>query len=214
MDQITYTDTSGALRTIAFISLELRHSSKATPTDSPVEDGADITDHVRPELREVTFKAHVSNHGATETTNVNGATSSAGSADLPSGGKATVIKWSGAFDRPKSVYDELEALRSARLTCAIITQLVTYDVMVITSISAPIRGVDAIEFEIQARELRIVQTSTAAAQRTAQTRGQRTMTAGQIQASVDSILQQSGIPPATPPSRTQNTSALNALLGG
>jgi hypothetical protein len=150
----------------------------------------------------------VSNHNAAETTNVGGATAAPASADLPSGAKATVTKWSGAFDRPKSVYDELEALRVARLTCAIITQLVTYDVMVITSISAPIRAVDAIEFEIQARELRIVQTQTGAAQRTSQVRGQGRANIGQLTANVVNIQQTLAafIPPAAP-SRTQSTLA-------
>lgn len=201
MDQISYTDASGTLRTIDLLSLELRHTSKATPTDSPVEDGADITDHVRAELRELSFKAHVSNHNPRETTNVNGATSSSSSADLPSGAKATVTKWSTAFDRPKSVYDEIEALRVARLTCAIITQLVTYDVMVITSVSAPVKAVDAIEFEIQARELRIVQTQTGAAVRTAQPRGRRTANAG-TQAAAANFAVAAAPPPADPPRRT------------
>lgn len=204
MDQISYTDSSGTLRTIDLLSLELKHTSKATPTDSPVEDGADITDHVRPELRELAFKVHVSNHNATETTNVNGATAAPASADLPSGGKATITKWSGAFDRPKSVYDELEALRTGRLTCAIITQLVTYDVMVITSISAPVRAVDAIEFEIQARELRIVQTQTAAAQRTAQVRGQQRASTGTATGASFGTVTGLSAPPA-PPTRTVST---------
>jgi hypothetical protein len=211
MDQISYTDASGTLRTIDLLSLELRHISKATPTDSPVEDGADITDHVRPELRECTFKAHVSNHNVAETTNVNGATAAPASADLPSGAKATVVKWSGAFDRPKSVYDELETLRLARLTCSIITQLVTYDVMVITSITAPVKAVDAIEFEIQARELRIVQTQTAAAQRTSQVRGQSRANVGQLTASGGSFATVAAL--STPPSRSQSTSTLGGLLG-
>lgn len=208
MDQISYTDTSGTLRTIDLLSLELRHTSKATPTDSPVEDGADITDHVRAELRELTFKAHVSNHNASETSNVNGATSSTSSADLPSGGKATVTKWSTAFDRPKSVYDELEALRVSRSTCSIITQLVTYDVMVITSISAPVKGVDAIEFELSARELRIVQTQTGAAVRTAQPRGRRTANAGAQGGAA--FLQPATPVPTAPPQR--QTSTFRSLL--
>lgn len=211
--QIIYEDDAGTLRTIDLMELSEKHGASVEPTDSPVEDGSAVTDGVRVELDTYSCKVFVTNAGLTETTNVNGATRGSTSVDLPSGAKVSVGTWSTAYDRPKSVYDEILALQKSRRRCSIVTALRVYDEMVLTSMSAPVDAYEAIEFELAAREVRVVQTQSAAAVATPrQTRAQQTMTAGQIQASVDQTLANAGIPPPAAP--TRQTSVLSSILGG
>ena len=59
---ITYTDQSGALRIITFdCTVRVLHNGTAVVTEKPVDEGANISDHIRAENRRVTLEVEVTN---------------------------------------------------------------------------------------------------------------------------------------------------------
>lgn len=119
-------------------SVSQSHSRTANVTSHPVEEGADVVDHVRSEP---------------VTLSITGILSA-----TPLG--AETDPWSG---RETDGWAVLEDVIQARQPVTIITSLRSYDNMVLTSLSTVReRGVRAIHPQIEAREIRIVQAATTA----------------------------------------------------
>lgn len=178
MIQIIYPAASGTLQTIELVDLSQSHDMSALPTDSPVERGVTISDHLRPELDRISIKAFVSNT-PTRADSVNAAVSPsrAGSVSLGSG-SATVLTFDNDFDLVQSVYDQLLYIKNTSTLCAIVTDKRRFESMAIISVSFPFDYTDAAEVSIEAREVRVVETQTAAAPRPTVIRGNPRTNAG------------------------------------
>lgn len=178
MIDILYTDASGAVRSISVIDVSETHLGTAEPTDSPVEDGVDITDHIRPKQREFSAQCFVSNTLIEAApTQMDGATETTESIKTPTGA-LSVVAFSGEIRRAKLVYDEIEALRTSGRVCTIVTGLRRYENMCITSASFPVDNTDGILFDLAAREVRIVTTQRSGTPRPRDVRGHRSTNGG------------------------------------
>jgi len=152
----------------------------AEVTTDPVEKGAAITDHVIPNPDTWTIQGFVSNHPL-ERSNTPGVVGQAIPVELPTpspragnvvgelydqitGGpkpvSATVLGWSGAFDRPRTVFEELRRIVREGVIVRIVTGFREYPSMVIRELS-PTRDAstgNALAFSASAVEVRLVET--------------------------------------------------------
>lgn len=217
MITIFYTGTDGATRSVRLLDISRTHESTSTPTDHPVEDGADVTDHIKLEPDKLAVEAFVSNSlYQADTTNMDGARETPTAIDLPGGKSATVVGFSSTFNRVSSVYEELRNMQAARTVCVVQTPLRRHSDMCLTRLSAPVTNSDGIRFSLELRYIRLVQTETASVPVPRNVRGNAAANAGQqvrqvteaLAAITTNLQQQAGVPAR--PSR----SALRALLGG
>lgn len=110
---------AGARVVFEFDAVErLQLEAAAEVTEHPVEQGANIADHVRPTNRTLRLEAWVTDTPVTApTTAMDGATAAVGPTTLrlTSGGTvtATVLQLSTAVDRKRLAYATLEGLRTA-----------------------------------------------------------------------------------------------------
>lgn len=168
MVEITFEEPegSGQLQSIQFDAVVRdTHESTATVTEHPVEQGANISDHVRADLDSIVLEAIVSNFPITQPpTQADGASSSVSDVDLTDRdgneiGKARVLVFDGEFDRVRSVYDELRRLKDTGTIIGIITSLREYDSMILRAIN-PSRDVasgNMLTVKVEATQIRIVE---------------------------------------------------------
>lgn len=160
---ITWTDDSGAAQTLELdVDLQESHDLASDITEHPVEEGADVTDHVRPRLRRVTIEGYVSdtpwitNPGVAEQAEFKslelqlppkpqqislsaglaagiGAISDALFGPAPPL-KATILTLDDVKSRKRAVYDALEDVRLNARLCRVITSLHEYDNMLIEQV--------------------------------------------------------------------------------
>ena len=127
-----------------------RYVSDASATEHPVELGADISDHVKIGLRQVTIEAVVSAHpGPSSAANV--------TLDPPYGFR----DWeNAAADRPNSVRQQLEQLKASGTEVEIETPVGLYESMLILGVeeSRTADSGDGLRATITAREFRRVAT--------------------------------------------------------
>lgn len=121
-------------------SLAETHAGDVEVTDHPVEQGANISDHLRPKPRTLSVHGFISN-----TPVIDGAKVTA--PFLP--------------DQPGPAQEAYAALRDARLSgrlVQVVTSLETYENMAITGISVPRDHAtsQALEFTINFKEVRVV----------------------------------------------------------
>lgn len=157
---------SGQFQLISFDAVVRdSHESTATVTEHPVEQGANISDHVRPDLDRVVLEAIVSNTPITQpVSQADGATGAPGDVDLINRdgdtiGAARVLLFDGEFDRVRSVYDELRRLKDTGTVVDIITSLREYDSMIIRAVN-PQRDASSgslLRIQIEATQIRIVE---------------------------------------------------------
>lgn len=123
------------------VAVREEHGFDNEITEHPVEQGADIVDHVR--ARPVTLMIE----GVVSDTPVQDAVRAARTAALPS----------------REALDRLLALRNARLPVSIITSIRAYDNMVIESLVIPRDATtgDALGFTARFRQIRVVTTERA-----------------------------------------------------
>lgn len=119
------------------------HNLKSTVTKHPVEEGVDVSDHVRAEPRELTLGTGVVS-------------------DTPIGLVATDPSRTGVADGAKisqDAYSRLEAIWTAREPVSIVTSLKKYDNMILDDLSIPREHKDAgaLVFTAHFIEVRIVQ---------------------------------------------------------
>jgi len=126
------------------------HSGTSTTTDHPVENGSDITDHVREEPDTLTMNVIVSNHPIVLLNSLLGTPASTG------GDNKT---------RAEDAYDFLRDLKKTKKAVGIKTTLRTYEDMQITAISV---GRDSgrgniVDMTLSFRKIIIAETETVAA---------------------------------------------------
>lgn len=168
---IAYEEIDGSTSSISFDAVVREvHREAAAVTEHAVEDGANVADHVRPELDRLTLEVYVSNtplraHGD----HMSGATGAIRSVDLSpygaDGGRSTALQWSGEFDRRKAVYDELGRLRRQGGVVRVVTELREYERMVIVSLETAreVQTADALVATVELTQVRIVQAATTSA---------------------------------------------------
>lgn len=93
---------------------------------------------------------------------------------------ATVLQFSGTFDRVRAVYEELLNLSRNGTLVQIVTGIRTYENMAIVSVSAPRDAAhgNAIVFSLNAVQVRLAETQTVAAPEPEETRGRRNVARG------------------------------------
>lgn len=176
------------------------HAAPTTVTQHPVEKGATISDHVRPEQERVTIQALVTNtpikgpptqnKGATErqlTRQVRGEMRIRG-IPVPVIRGASVLDFTAEMDRPADVWAELRDIRDNARLISIDNGLHRYDDMVIDGLTVPREAGsrrDALTFSISAVKLRIVDSREVKSQKT-QTAKKRTDKGHQGTKTVDS----------------------------
>jgi hypothetical protein len=154
--QIAYLLASGQPATITpDACVEEAHNSSADVTEDAVEVGAPVSDHVRQKPEELTLDIVISNSPIEQPV------------DQLTGQKqqATVLTFSGNFDRVGVVHDELIRLKNEGVLLTITTSLRTYDNMVLRSINANrnARLAHTLTAQLGFKQVRIAQTQTAPA---------------------------------------------------
>lgn len=157
--QQAYILADGILATVTFdVSENETHKSTAKVTDHPIEEGANISDHVvvGPDL--LTLVAWVSN------------TPIANEAEL------AVL----SPQRAEEAYETLRLMKNAGTTCKVLTTLRAYTSMVITSISVPRNAPlgDAINVTVELQEIRTATSETIAAAAPRDARGSKSVDEG------------------------------------
>lgn len=126
---------------------EQEYSGDVETTDNPVEDGADVTDHAREKPETFTATAIVSSVPVDESQrNARGAFER-----FASGGYA------------RSVYQQMQRMKSERKLHTIVTPLRRYSNMLLTNLGVPTRANlgDAVQFKIAFKQIRVVESGTA-----------------------------------------------------
>lgn len=121
--------TGGAVLTFD-ASIEEQHSKAATLTDHPIEDGSDVTDHVRQQPDSIRMVGEISNHPLSRILTVNTG---------PDGSQRFGVINTGddPRDRVTVAWTQLIYLIENAIPVTIVTTLWTYEDMVITSIDVP-----------------------------------------------------------------------------
>ena len=216
MIEVIITDDASVPSSIVLLDLAQTHSGKATPTDSNIERGSDVTDHIKVDLRPFTATCFVGNSMLeAAASGMDGATDATIAVDA--GSQAfTVNGISAPTDRVRLVYRRLMDILEAGKLVTIVTDLDRYESMALTDLSFPVENKDGISFELSARQVRIAETRSAAAPVPAQVRGHRTRNAGVTPiVGVPPMLAwpQGGNPPETVPTRSAALEGLSALFG-
>jgi hypothetical protein len=204
MVSITFTTPGGLTEEIVLdATVRQVHRASATITEHPVEEGSNISDHIRPDLDAIRVEAVITNtpivqpgsnmDGVTSEVapieldvpspptrfNVSGLLNAAVQAFSPKVNKAEVLQFSGPFDRIRSVYESFLSMRDNGTVVRVLTTLREYESMVIQSVEVPKDDPsDSINLNIEARQIRIVQTDTVQAPEPTQPRGRRQVSAG------------------------------------
>ncbi len=118
------------------------HTFDSDVTEHPVEEGADITDHVRARPIEVSIQGIVSDTPIGRTA-FNRGFDPSGELQMP------VLPSDVAFSN-------LLAIRDAREPITITTSLKTFERMILTSLTVPATGGDALEFTARFRQIELV----------------------------------------------------------
>ena len=163
------------------------HRASATVTEHAVETGAKITDHVRPDNDRVSLRFVVSNTPlrspdpsveraqpspvellvSSPPRREPGADGGLAGPVLPSEPReirAMVVQWPERFDRIRQVHGELLAIRTEGVLLSIITSLRTYENMAVQAlnVSRSSQSGSALEFTLDAMQVRVVSSATAA----------------------------------------------------
>lgn len=125
-----------------------QHAGEVEITEHPVEDGSAIADHARPKAMMLTLEGIVTNTPITPE-------------QAQRAGLDGVVGH--AAGRYQTVWQQMMALKDAATLLTIVTNLCTYDNMVIQSLTAPRDRTtgDALRFTMQLKQIRIVKNKTA-----------------------------------------------------
>lgn len=152
------------------------HGGAVAVTEHPVEKGANIADHARPEQEKLTFEALVTNtplrlpatqnKSATErqaTRELVGTRRIRG-VPVPYAEAVGVLDFSAEMDRPKDVWTELRDVKdNARLLTIDIGNMRTYSDMLIDNLTVPRAAGDKgdkLKFTVSCRKIQIVESRT------------------------------------------------------
>lgn len=161
---VTWTDDNGAQASLELdVDTQESHELVSDITEHPVEEGADVTDHVRPRLRRVTIEGFVSdtpllgNPGVADvaefksfelqipekptlislSAGLQAGISAIGDAlfGAPAPPKVTMLTLDDVKSRKRAIYDALEDVRINARICRVITSLHEYDNMLIEQVT-------------------------------------------------------------------------------
>lgn len=194
--EVSYS-AGGSLISIAFdATIREQHISTSIVTEHPVEKGANVSDHVRPELDKLSVDVFVTNTPIhLPTTNMAGVGGRVSPLDLtvpvknqlpiavPGVGailagagvldstitqRVQVLQFDSEFDRVRDIYDALRTLEESATLVSVFTSLREYDNMIIKSLSAPrtVQDGNAITFTFEAQAIRFVETKRVPAPKT------------------------------------------------
>lgn len=157
------------------------HESTATITEHPVEEGANISDHVRKDLDRVSLEVIVSNTPiVAPKDHTDGVVGDIKSVQLtgPNGenlARAQVLVFDGGLGRVRSVYEELLDLMARGVRVTLITSLREYEGMAISAVS-PVREAktgDSLTAGVDLQQMIVVSSEIVAAPEPRETRGNR-----------------------------------------
>ena len=180
MTELSWTLPSGAIQSLVIdATVREGHEAGADVTSHPIEQGADVSDHVRPHLDSLTLEVVVSNHPITlPTTQMDGVGGRVQSTELLRGNvvlaKANVLVFDDEFDRVQTVYQTLLDLKDAGTVLQIFTSLRDYDSMLLKRVS-PTRTAEngnALVAILEAQQVKIVQSEIVDAPEPEETRGE------------------------------------------
>lgn len=127
------------------------HDSDCTATDNPVEEGADVTDHVTIEPKRLSIEGVITDTPI-----------SFGVVSAVEGAVRTVGRLFGMGTRSKNAYDKLVALQATRKPFTVVTGLKVYKNMILEKLSVP-RTCDtgnSIHFTANMKEIIIARSQT------------------------------------------------------
>ena len=174
-------EDSGQLQLMDFDAvIRDTHESSATVTEHPVEEGANISDHIRKDLDRLTLEIVVSNTPIrvpkTLLSGISGRVQAVDITDPNSGvvlATANLLKFDGELDRVRTVYEEVLRLMNSGTLLSVFTSLRDYENMVIRR-AAPVRVAasgNALVMTIDLTEISIAESEIVDAPRAAETRG-------------------------------------------
>lgn len=138
------------------------HEDTAEVTEHAVERGSAIADHVRPLPQAITLEGELSNHPVqVPATQMSGVTGSVQSTPLGNTKQsASVLRFSGPFDRVAVVNNLIQSLVKNATLVRIITSLGTYEDFAIVRFRVDRDGASGnnLPFTIDAKHVRIVET--------------------------------------------------------
>lgn len=142
----------------------LGFESTAEVTEHPVETGAAIADHIRPLNGTFSVEGVVTNHPIIlPATQMNGVTLAPGTVTLPDGSRATVQRWSAAFDRVRACDEVLRGLVEGGVRVTLTTALRTVDSLAVARYRAERNGEtgESIKVTLELRKVRLATTARA-----------------------------------------------------
>lgn len=135
----------------------------AEVTEHPVEDGAPVSDHIRPTNGTITIEAVITNAPViVPETQMRGATRAPGNT-VVGGETVTALRWSGPFDRVRECHALLDALVAARVLVTLTTSLTVLDNLVLTryKVGRSATSGDSLPITLDFRRLRLATTQRA-----------------------------------------------------
>lgn len=141
------------------------HSRSAQVTAHPVEQGADVADHVYVDPLRLTLEALVTNTPLRTPTTQN--RNSSGEVRALDDVQANTLQFDASMDRPKDVYEDLRDAFANKSAITVDTALERYQDMVIIGLSVPREAgsgldtqsgtrVDKLTFSIEMQQIRVV----------------------------------------------------------
>lgn len=177
MAEVTWLLDDGQEQSILFdATVRDSHESSATITEHPVDEGANISDHIRPDLDQVTLQVVVSNTPIVSPIDHNdGVVGTQQQVELGSGAMASanVLVFDGAVTRVRSVYEALLDLKNSGTLVNVLTSLREYESMGIKRIS-PIREAksgNSLVATVEFKQIRVVSSEIVPSPEPRQTRG-------------------------------------------
>lgn len=200
--EVLYTE-GGEIKVVVFdATIRELHGHSAVATKHPVEQGAPVTDHVKPDPDTLSVDVHVTNTPVVSP-NVDGANgevrsmslrtearAQAKGAKVSREGKVTaaeyeskglrsaanVLQFGGSFDRVGTVYEVLARLCKEGVEVTVVTSLRQWDAMLISRVTVPREAKGsrhAATFQVDFSEVRFAETETVGTPEPLETRAER-----------------------------------------
>jgi hypothetical protein len=147
-------------------TMQETHTIEADITEHPVEQGANITDHIRPKLKRYTIDGIISNTPIGPTGGLTDALHTAALAagitlpSFPTSFDSDLVRSAGSTTRAKATFEKLQQLADAGQTITIHTPLADYPNMAIESVTVVReKGLSSggIRFQMTCKEIRTVE---------------------------------------------------------
>lgn len=165
---LEWTDAAGTAGALEIDATPTRAFELAAEvTELPVDEGSAITDHIRPLNGTITLEGVISNTPLVlPTTQMGGVTASPGSVVLLGGdgkARATMLQWSGAFDRVKLCDELLAGLVASATPVTLTTPLRTIQSLAITryKVDETVDTGQALHLTLEFKALRVATTARA-----------------------------------------------------